>query len=57
MSGQNEMPKLLADWLLSGKNYDTDTDTDTETQSDAECPFDVSILTHIVMILASQDGR
>ena len=39
--GQNEMPKLLADWLLSGKNYDTDTDTDTETQSDQECPFDV----------------
>ena len=57
MSGQNEMPKLLADWLLSGKNYDTDTDTDTETQSDAECPFDVSVLTHIVMILASQDSR
>lgn len=43
VSGQNEMPKLLADWLLSGKSYDTDTDTDTETQSDVECPFDVRI--------------
>ena len=43
-SGQNEMPKLLADWLLSGKSYDTDTDTDTETQSDAECPFDVRVV-------------
>ena len=44
VSGQNEMPKLLADWLLSGKSYDTDTDTDTETQSDVECPFDVRVV-------------
>ena len=41
MSGEsNEMPKLLAGWLLSSKSYDTDTDDDT-IGSDGECPFDV----------------
>jgi len=43
----NEMPKLLANWLLTSKNYDTDTDDDSTVNSDADCPFDVRLLLKI----------
>jgi hypothetical protein len=50
MSGEsNEMPKLLAGWLLSSKSYDTDTDDDT-IGSDGECPFDVRCSNYIIML-------
>lgn len=39
----NEMPKLLANWLLTAKTYDTDTDDDSTVASDVECPFDVRV--------------
>lgn len=41
----NEMPKLLANWLLTAKTYDTDTDDDSTVASDVECPFDVRVYT------------
>jgi len=44
----NEMPKLLANWLLTSKNYDTDTDDDSTVNSDADCPFDVRLLLKIL---------
>lgn len=37
----NEMPKLLANWLLTSKSYDTDTDDDSTVASDSEWPYDV----------------
>lgn len=43
-NGVNEMPKLLASWLLTSKSYDTDTDDDSTVASDVECPFDVRFM-------------
>lgn len=51
MSGEgNEMPKLLAGWLLSSKSYDADSDDET-LSSDAECPFDVRYCCVILNVL------